>query len=307
MLGRLFWLGTMRVPCVVVACCQAYLEARKVGVAKRGELMSAGREARAGAGRLVVMRHGESLWTDKAHNRFAGWVDIPLTDRGRVQAHHAGILLREAGIAPELCMTSVLWRSIETARIVLDELGCPWLPVERSWRLNERHYGAFQGQTRPAMRERYGDELFARYRRSYDVRPPELDVSSQYFQGSDPRYGVAFADGLDSREPARIVAESLQDLSARLEPLWRARMAPRIAAGTTALVVAHGSTVRALRMMLEGIAPADIATVNVPTGVPLLYEFERTAAGEVQACGAGRYLDEAAAQAGIRAVQELGR
>ena len=257
------------------------------------------------SGRLVVMRHGESLWTDKAHNRFAGWVDIPLTDRGRVQAHHAGILLREAGIAPELCMTSVLWRSIETARIVLDELGCPWLPVERSWRLNERHYGAFQGQTRPAMRERYGDELFARYRRSYDVRPPELSRTSPYFQGSDPRYGEAFCDGLDDLVPAAIVAESLEDLSKRLEPLWKARIAPRISSGASVLVVAHGSTVRALRMMLEGIAPEDIATVNVPTGVPLLYGFELVA-GEVRACGAGRYLDEAAAQAGIRAVQELG-
>ena len=121
---------------------------------------------------LVIMRHGESTWTDKAVNRFAGWVDVPLTERGRAQARHAGELIAGAGLRPVVCMTSVLGRTRETADIVLDVIGRPWLSAERTWRLNERHYGAFQGEIRPAMRERFGDELFHAYRRSFDVRPP---------------------------------------------------------------------------------------------------------------------------------------
>lgn len=255
-------------------------------------------------GTLVIMRHGESVWTDKACNRFAGWVDVPLTDKGRTQAHHAGVLLREAGLAPVVCMTSVLGRSIETARIVLDEISRPWLPVERTWRLNERHYGAFQGQTRPAMRERYGEELFQSYRRSYDVRPPEIAEDSEYFQGSDPRYGSEFSDGLDGVDPAGVRSESLEDLGARLTPWWRAHVEPALASGRCVLVVTHGSVVRSIRMSLEGISSAKIRSVNVPTGVPLAYEF---APGEgARPRGTGRYLDEDAARAGIRAVSELG-
>ena len=255
-------------------------------------------------GTLVIMRHGESVWTDKACNRFAGWVDVPLTDKGRTQAHHAGVLLREAGLAPVVCMTSVLGRSIETARIVLDEISRPWLPVERTWRLNERHYGAFQGQTRPAMRERYGEELFQSYRRSYDVRPPEIAEDSEYFQGSDPRYGSEFSDGLDSVDPAGVRSESLEDLEVRLAPWWRTHVEPALASGRCVLVVTHGSVVRSIRMSLEGISPAKIRSVNVPTGVPLAYEF---APGEgTRPMGGGRYLDEDAARAGIRAVSELG-
>lgn len=255
---------------------------------------------------LVIMRHGESAWTDKAVNRFAGWVDVPLTDRGRVQAHHAGLLLREAGIKPVVCMTSVLGRSIETARIVLDEIGRPWLPVERTWRLNERHYGAFQGQTRPAMRERYGDRLFATYRRSYDVRPPLIDVTSEFFQGSDPRYGADFLDGLDDVDPRSIRSESLADLRVRLEPWWKAHVEPQLARGRCVLVVTHGSVVRLVRMMLEGISPEHIRDVNVPTGVPLAYELATSDVGLVVE-GCGRYLDETAAQVGIRATTDLGR
>lgn len=129
---------------------------------------------------LVIMRHGESTWTDKAVNRFAGWADIPLTERGRKQARYAGELIRDAGIAPDAAFTSLLRRSIETCGIVLDVADRLWIPVIRSWRLNERHYGAFQGETRPAMRERYGEELFKTYRRSYDVRPPEIADDSPW-------------------------------------------------------------------------------------------------------------------------------
>ncbi|WP_154026779.1 2,3-bisphosphoglycerate-dependent phosphoglycerate mutase [Olsenella uli] len=255
---------------------------------------------------LVIMRHGESVWTDKAVNRFAGWVDIPLTDRGRVQAHHAGLLLREAGIEPVECMTSVLGRSIETARIVLDDIDRAWLPVGRTWRLNERHYGAFQGQTRPAMRERYGEEAFNLYRRSYDVRPPEIDRTSEFYQADDPRYGIDFADGLDELDPATIRSESLADLRKRLHPWWEAHVLPVLAKDRCVLIVTHGSVVRSIRMALEDISPEAIRSVNVPTGVPLAYHFAVGKDGIPRVSGEGHYLDEAAARIGIKATSELG-
>lgn len=254
--------------------------------------------------RLVVMRHGESTWTDKSVNRFAGWVDVPLTERGRAQGRHAGELLKHTGLKPDVCMTSLLRRSIITADIVLDAVDRLWVASERTWRLNERHYGAFQGQTRPAMRERYGERDFERYRRSFDVRPPELSVDSPYFQGGDARYAVP--DGLGGPDPSAIRSESLQDLQARLEPWWRANVMPRLRMGQTVLVVTHGSVVRSIRKSLEGISDADIADVNVPTGVPLVYEFELDAHGRPVVIGTGSYLDPDAARAGIADVRALG-
>ena len=267
--------------------------------------MSAG-EGSCGRATLVVMRHGESTWTDKSVNRFAGWVDVPLTERGRGQARHAGALLRDADIRPTVCMTSVLGRSMETADIVLREVGRPWLTVERTWRLNERHYGAFQGQTRPAMRERYGEELFDAYRRGYDVRPPEIALDSEFFQAGDERYGSDLDDGLGGPDPSQIRSESLEDLGLRLRPWWDARVAPELARGRCVLVVTHGSVVRSIRMALERISPDEIRSVNVPTGVPLAYEFSCGVDGP-ELLGPGRYLDEAAAQAGIAAVHALAR
>lgn len=254
---------------------------------------------------LVVMRHGSSEWTDAAVNRFAGWVDVPLSETGRAQAAHAGELLAAAGIAPDACFTSLLRRSIVTADIVLDAVDRLWVPVARTWRLNERHYGAFQGQTRPAMRAAYGDERFAAYRRAYDVRPPAIEATSPYFQGADPRY--AGSDGLPGPDPSAIRGESLADLGARLGPYWAGRIEPELARGHCVLVATHGSVVRAIRMRLEGISPADIARVNVPTGVPLAYDVEAGEDGAVRVCGPGRYLDEDAARAGIAAVTDLGR
>lgn len=256
---------------------------------------------------LVIMRHGQSTWTDKAVNKFAGWVDVPLTDLGRQQARHAGDLLAEAGIKPDVLFTSVLGRSIETANIVLERVGRPWIPVRRTWRLNERHYGAFQGQTRPAMRERYGEELFNTYRRSYDVRPPAIELDSPFYQGDDPRYSPIYADGLDDRDPRSIRSESLEDAIPRLSPFWDAYVLPELAQGRTVLIVTHGSIVRSVFMALDGISPEDIAKVNVPTGVPLAYDFA-TAPGIVPAViSRGRYLDPEAAQAGIAETRELGR
>lgn len=255
---------------------------------------------------LVVMRHGQSTWTDKTQNRFAGWADVPLTDLGRSQAHHAGELMRDKGIKPDAAFTSLLRRSIETCDISLDVVDRLWVPVIRSWRLNERHYGAFQGETRPAMRERYGEELFKTYRRSYDVRPPEISEDSLWWQGNDPRYGIAAQDGLDGIDPARIRSECLKDVVKRLEPFWKSYVTPPLLLGQTVLVVAHGSVVRALIKVIEEVSDEDIRSVNVPTGIPRVYEFEGDAFGGLQAKGPGRYLDPEAAQAGIAEVSALG-
>ena len=255
---------------------------------------------------LVIMRHGESTWTDKAVNRFAGWVDVPLTERGRAQARHAAELIAGAGLRPVVCMTSVLGRARETADSVLDVIGRPWLSCLRTWRLNERHYGAFQGQTRPAMRERYGDELFQTYRRSYAVRPPAIDEGSEFCQTSDPRYTPDMADGLPGPDPASIRSVSLESVGVRLAPWWEKHVEPRLAAGECVLVVTHGSVVRSVVKTLEGLGNEEISHVNVPTGVPLVFEFATGADGRAHVMGRGRYLDERAAKAGIEAVRDLG-
>ena len=256
---------------------------------------------------LIVMRHGESVWTQKSVNRFAGWVDVPLTDRGLQQARHAGQLLKESGLLPELVFTSLLTRSIVTANTVLDLVDRAWIPVERTWRLNERHYGAFQGQTRPAMLERYGQQQFDIYRRSYDVRPPAIETDSPYFQGPDPRYYPAMGDGLDGQNPAEIRAECLKDLLLRLHPYWRSRIAPNLAQGRTVLIVTHGSVVRSLIKVLEDVDDKDIQSINVPTGVPMVYNFKTDEDGNLQVMGPGHYLDQKAANQGIAETAALGR
>lgn len=255
---------------------------------------------------LILMRHGQSTWTDKAVNRFAGWVDIPLTDVGITQAQHAASLLKESAIRPDYVFTSLLRRSIVTADIVLDAIDRAWIPVERSWRLNERHYGAFQGQTRPAMRREYGDELFATYRRSYDVRPPEIDMHSPYFQGNDSRYAAPFHDSLDDTDPSLIRSECLKDLAGRLQPYWDNRIVPLLAQNKTVLVVTHGSVVRAIVKMLEGISDDDIRSINVPTGIPMAYGFASNTDGSLTVKGTGTYLDPQAAERGIAEVSDLG-
>lgn len=256
---------------------------------------------------LAVMRHGQSTWTDRAVNRFAGWVDVPLTAKGRDQARHAGELLRASGIRPDIVFTSLLGRSIMSAAIALDVADRPWIDVERTWRLNERHYGAFQGQTRPAMLERYGRELFDTYRRSYDVRPPAIDDDSPYSQRHDPRYAPDLSDGLDGVEPSAIRGECLRDVWIRLEPYWRTRILPCLAGGRDVLVVTHGSVVRSMVKRFDGVSDADIRAINVPTGVPMAYEVHRSPDGGVHVAAPGRYLDPAAAAAGIAEVHALGR
>lgn len=249
--------------------------------------------------RLVIMRHGESTWTDKAVNRFAGWVDVPLTERGREQARHAGELMRDAGILPDALFTSVLRRTIESADLALDVVDRMWVPVIRTWRLNERHYGSFQGQTRPAMRERYGDELFRTYRRSFDVRPPEIDLDSEFFTGRDARYGMVAQDGLDHIDPSKVRSECLEDVIARLTPFWHAFVTPCLLQGETVLVVTHGSVCRSLIKVIEGVSDEEIRSINVPTGVPRVYDFEVGTFGGLEVAGEGRYLDPDAARRGI--------
>lgn len=255
---------------------------------------------------LVIMRHGESTWTQKSVNKFAGWVDIPLTERGREQAAGAGRLMKAEGIEPDALFTSLLRRSIESANIALSEVDRMWIPVIRTWRLNERHYGAFQGQTRPAMREKYGDELFATYRRSFDVRPPEIDLDSPFYQGDDPRYGTLSQDGLDATDPKTIRAECLKDVIARLEPFWKAYVTPPLLMGETVLVVTHGSVVRSLIKVIEGLSADEIRKVNVPTGQPRVYRFEAGVFGDLHLVEPGRYLDPEAAQRGAAETDALG-
>ncbi|MBI4951939.1 MAG: phosphoglyceromutase [Myxococcales bacterium] len=213
---------------------------------------------------LVLLRHGESDWNAK--NLFTGWVDVPLTDKGVAEARAGGTLLREAGIVPDVVHTSVLKRAIATANLALEELGLEWLPVRRSWRLNERHYGALQGLDKREVARKYGPERVFEWRRSYEVRPPELARDDARHPARDPRYRELAPDLLPS-------CECLRDVVLRLLPYWYDAIVPGLRAGRVPLVTAHGNSLRALVKHLEGIADADIAALDIPTGVPLVYEL----------------------------------
>ena len=235
---------------------------------------------------LIMIRHGESEWNDKG--LFTGWVDARLSERGRAEAARAGDQLIGAGLRPGVVHTSLLSRAIQTADIALAAAGLSWLPVQRSWRLNERHYGALQGKDKAQTKEQYGDEQFMTWRRSYDVPPPPLPDDDPLSQAGDPRYAL-LPDELLPR------TECLRDVVQRMLPYWYDAIVPDLAAGRMPLVVAHGNSLRALVKHLDGIGDADIAELNIPTGMPLVYElddrFQPVQRG-------GRYLDpEAAAQA----------
>jgi len=235
---------------------------------------------------LIMIRHGESEWNDKG--LFTGWVDARLSERGKAEAARAGEQLIDAGLQPGVVHTSVLSRAIQTADIALDAAGLSWLPVQRSWRLNERHYGALQGKDKAQTREQYGDEQFMTWRRSYDVPPPPLADDDPLSQAGDPRYAL-LPDELLPR------AECLRDVVQRMLPYWYDAIIPDVAAGRMPLVVAHGNSLRALVKHLDGISDADIAELNIPTGMPLVYELDD---GFRPVQRGGRYLDpEAAAQA----------
>jgi 2,3-bisphosphoglycerate-dependent phosphoglycerate mutase len=244
---------------------------------------------------LILIRHGESEWNAKG--LFTGWVDVPLSERGRTEAAQGGRQLADAGLRPDLVHTSLLSRAIETANIVLDMAGLAWLPVRRSWRLNERHYGALQGKNKAETRETYGDEQFMIWRRSYDVPPPPLADDDPLSQSADPRYAL-LPDELLPR------TECLKDVLDRLMPYWHDVLIPDLAAGRTPLVVAHGNSIRALVKHLDGISDADIAELNIPTGMPLIYELD---ARFRPVSPGGRYLDPEAARQAAEAVKGQGR
>jgi 2,3-bisphosphoglycerate-dependent phosphoglycerate mutase len=215
--------------------------------------------------RLVLLRHGQSTWNQE--NRFTGWTDVDLTPLGREEAVASGRLLREAGDVFDVAFTSVLKRALRTCWMVLDELDQMWIPVQRNWRLNERHYGALQGLNKAETAARHGDAQTHLWRRSFDVPPPPLPLEDPRHPAHDPRYA-----SLDSGEqPA---TESLKDTIARFLPLWNGTIAPSILLGQRVLIVAHGNSLRALVKHLDGISDSAIADLNIPTGIPLVYELD---------------------------------
>ena len=244
-------------------------------------------------GTLIMIRHGESEWNDKG--LFTGWVDVPLSDRGKLEAARSGQQLAEAGLRPDVVHTSVLTRAIQTANIALEVADLGWLPVRRSWRLNERHYGALQGKDKAQTRAEFGTEQFMLWRRSYDVPPPALADDDPLSQVGDPRYAQLPDDVLPR-------TECLRDVVDRMLPYWYDALVPDLAAGRTVLIVAHGNSLRALVKYLDHISDADIAELNVPTGMPLVYELD----DRFRAVGPGRYLDPEAAAAAAEAVRSQG-
>ena len=243
---------------------------------------------------LVLLRHGESEWNAK--NLFTGWVDVDLNAKGEAEARRGGELLVENDLLPDVLHTSLLKRAIRTSQISLQVADRHWIPVLRSWRLNERHYGALQGKDKAQTRREFGDEQFMLWRRSYDVPPPPLEGAALADQQADPRYAL-----LGTASPR---TECLKDVVKRLMPYWQDVILGSVAAGQTVLIVAHGNSLRALVKHLDGISDEDIAELNIPTGIPLVYdlddEFRPTVPG-------GRYLDPEAARVAAAAVAQQGR
>ncbi|WP_206448418.1 phosphoglyceromutase [Agrococcus sp. KRD186] len=242
---------------------------------------------------LILLRHGQSTWNES--NQFTGWVDVRLTPKGEGEAKRGGELLRERDLLPDVLYTSLLTRAIQTANIALDAADWDWIPVKRSWRLNERHYGALQGLNKAETLEQHGEEQFMLWRRSFDTPPPPIDDDSEYSQVNDPRY----AD-IDGEVPK---TECLKDVIERFLPYWESDITKDLEAGKTVLVVAHGNSLRALVKHLDGISDDDIAALNIPTGIPLLYRLGE----DNMPLGPGEYLDPEAAAAGAAAVANQGK
>ncbi|MET0479776.1 MAG: phosphoglyceromutase, partial [Mycetocola sp.] len=214
---------------------------------------------------LILLRHGNSDWNQK--NLFTGWVDVRLSDQGVTEANRAGELLNESGLTPDIQYTSVLTRAIQTANIALDVADRAWIPVKRTWRLNERHYGDLQGKDKAQTLAEYGAEQFQIWRRSFDVPPPPIADDNKYSQVHDPRYV-----GIDGEIPK---TECLKDVVDRMLPYWHSDITVDLAAGKTVLVTAHGNSLRALVKHLDGISDDEIASLNIPTGIPLVYRLDQ--------------------------------
>lgn len=214
---------------------------------------------------LILLRHGESEWNRS--NRFTGWTDVDLSEKGIQEARQAGQRLKKAGYSLDFAFTSLLKRAIKTLHFVLEEMDQLWIPVEKSWRLNERHYCALQGLNKAETAQKFGEEQVRIWRRSYDIRPPALETSDPRYPGFDPRYR-----GLT---PAELpLTESLKDTVDRFLPLWESRIAPEIADGKTVIIAAHGNSLRALCQHLDGLTPEQVLNLEIPTGVPLIYELD---------------------------------
>lgn len=245
--------------------------------------------------KLILLRHGESDWNAK--NLFTGWVDVNLTDKGEKEAVRGGELLREAGLLPDVVHTSLLKRAIRTANLSLAACDRHWIPVARSWRLNERHYGALQGKDKAQTLAEFGEEQFMTWRRSYDTPPPPIADDSEFSQAHDARYAHIPSE-------LRPRTECLKDVLERALPYWYDGIVPDLQAGRTVLVAAHGNSLRALVKHLDGISDEEIPGLNIPTGIPLSYELD----GDLRpVTRGGTYLDPEAAASAIKAVANQGR
>jgi len=243
---------------------------------------------------LILLRHGESQWNEK--NLFTGWVDVDLSAKGLVEAQRAGELLVEHKLRPDVLHTSLLRRAINTANICLDAADRHWIPVRRTWRLNERHYGALQGKDKAQTLAEYGEAQFKLWRRSFDTPPPAIDPANEFAQTNDPRYSE-----LGSALPS---TECLADVVTRMLPYWKSDIVPDLQSGKTVLVVAHGNSLRALVKHLDGISDSEISELNIPTGIPLVYELDN----EFKPINVGgRYLDPQAAINAAAAVANQGK
>ena len=242
---------------------------------------------------LVLLRHGESDWN--ALNLFTGWVDVGLTEKGRAEAVRSGELLTEHDLLPDVLYTSLLRRAITTAHLALDTADRLWIPVRRSWRLNERHYGALQGLNKAETQERYGEEQFMAWRRSYDTPPPPIEKGSEFSQDADPRYANIAGGPL---------TECLADVVARFLPYFTDVIVPELRTGKNVLIVAHGNSLRALVKHLDRMSDDEIVGLNIPTGIPLRYDLD---ADMRPLLPGGTYLDPEAAAAGAAAVASQGR
>src|SRR5690554_4728722 len=243
--------------------------------------------------KLILLRHGQSAWNKS--NQFTGWMDVPLTDLGRSEGERAGELLAAAGLLPDVQYTSLLKRAIHTANLALEAADRDWIEVKRSWRLNERHYGALQGLNKAETLEKFGEEQFMTWRRSFDTPPPPLDDDSEFSQANDVRYA-----GLGSDLPR---TECLKDVIERMLPYWESDIKPELASGKTVLVTAHGNSLRGLVKHLDNISDGEIAGLNIPTGIPLVYEL----GDDFLPTRAAEYLDPEAAAAGAAAVASQGK